>query len=61
LIDFQFFDSLEDAQAFCEKHAQALSLEPKYSEVRGGVAATLEMVLFFTAFAWNLGRRSATN
>jgi hypothetical protein len=27
-IDFQFFDSLEDAQAFCEKHAQALSLEP---------------------------------
>ena len=27
-IDFQFFDSLEDAQAFCEKHAQALNLEP---------------------------------
>ena len=27
-IDSQFFDSLEDAQAFCEKHAQALSLEP---------------------------------
>jgi hypothetical protein len=22
-IDFQFFDSLEDAEAFCEKHAQA--------------------------------------
>jgi hypothetical protein len=27
-IDFQFFDSLEDAQAFCEKHAQALNLAP---------------------------------
>jgi viroplasmin and RNaseH domain-containing protein len=22
-IDFKFFDSLEDAEAFCEKHAQS--------------------------------------
>ena len=27
-IDFQFFDSLEDAQAFCKKHAQALNAMP---------------------------------